>query len=116
MRSRSRESSWTLCVLICIFSIATASTSAIAAPPSGVPVGRPDWCRPGYECIPTADLADATEQLIRLRTDLAAAKAKVRHWGLTAGFNLGVGAVTDENFRTHIVPTGGFGISYGWRF
>lgn len=87
-------------------------TSTFASPPPE----RPEWCKPGYECITRGELADATIRLIDLKTELALARAKARRFGLTVGVGMGVGGVVDDSFEVKTVPTGGVFIVYGWRF
>ena len=58
--------------------------AATEAPTS--PSARPDWCRPGFVCLPTRDAADLTIRLADLEADLAASKAaRVSRWGWVAG-------------------------------
>jgi hypothetical protein len=80
------------------------------------PAKRPDWCVKGWECVPTAELADATLTLLNLRIELAKAKAKVRHFGWTIGPGFGAGGVVDKDFHVQYVPTAGVYAVFGWRF
>jgi len=80
------------------------------------PVKRPLWCQPGWECLPTAELANAAIMTLNLRIELAKAQAKNRHFGWTIGPGFGVGGVVDKDFHVQYVPTGGVYAVFGWRF
>ena len=77
---------------------------------------RPWWCREGYVCVPTEDIAADTEYHIKLRSELAALKAKHRRFGLTIGCGFGLAATVADDWSTQVAPAGTCAVVYGLRF
>ena len=62
------------------------TTGAFAASTESSPTPRPDWCHQGWQCLPTAELAEATEEIWLLRAENESLRFKARHaigrvWG-----------------------------------
>jgi hypothetical protein len=77
---------------------------------------RPEWCKPGWECVPTKEMVADSEYHLDLRSQVAQYRSRASRFGLTIGFGLGVGGVVDDDFNVRWVPTGGCFITWGLRF
>lgn len=95
--------------VICIL-LAAPYVAAVAAEE------RPAWCKPGWECVPTDEIAKDTMQHIALHTEIIRLKAKSRHLGFTLGCGVGVAAIVTSEWDGITSPGGFCGAMYGWRF
>lgn len=92
-----------------VFALATAVAPAAT--------DRPDWCRPGFECLSTREIVTATEHLITLEETigLLRAKAKVHRLAWHVGCGPGATLVVDNDWNTKVLPAPLFcGGVYGW--
>ena len=55
------------------------TTGAFAGSTESAPTPRPDWCKPGWQCITTAEMAEVTEEIWRLRAEVDICHLKARH-------------------------------------
>jgi hypothetical protein len=78
--------------------------------------GRPDWCRSGYSCITTDELADDTEFKIRQSMEIIRLKARANRLGFTVGCGVGVAAIVTSEWDAISAPGGFCGAMWGWRF
>ena len=105
-----------------ILSLALCGVAAAVEPE------RPAWCKPGWECIQTKEMADDTLQHIALHTEIIRLKSQLsRRWWATVGAEYlpntdeyqpyGIGGV---NLGRVSVWGGFFGdipaVGVGWRF
>ena len=109
---RNRHYLMTFCAIIL-----SAATAAIAGDATTKPAPRPDWCKPGWSCIETKELArDALFKInLEERVAIAEARLKARRrlgWHIVAGF--GVAAVATADFDVKAVPAGFAGVGWGW--
>ena len=105
--------------VLCVAVLSAASTAALASPPetpsAGTPPSRPAWCQAGWACIPTRELAAATEHLIDLEERIALLRAKRHHaLGVHVTCGIGIAGVVDKDYRLRLPPAGYCGVGYGW--
>lgn len=106
MRSVAVVAMVALCVAIAIPAVSHAEETA-----------RPDWCKKGWQCIPSAELVEDTLYKIDLREQLAIAQAKNRRTGWDIGCGVGIALVVDGSYNVNAPPAGFCGVTFAfWRF
>ena len=105
------------CLMTFCAAILLPAGVAIAGDAPTKPAPRPDWCKPGWSCIETKELArDALFKInLEERVAIAEARLKARRrlgWHIVAGF--GVAAVATADFDVKAVPAGFAGVGWGW--
>ena len=83
-------------------------TTAVAA--------MPKWCKEGYVCITTDEMAERTAVIWELRAERTVLKMRARRFGFTAGCGVGVAGVIDREWDTRAAPAVACGVFYGLRF
>ena len=78
--------------------------------------GRPSWCQPGWECVPTQEMMEDTIYHIDLREKIAKAEARGGRFGFSLGCGLGVAGVVADDWSAQAAPAGFCGVMYGVRF
>ena len=77
---------------------------------------RPDWCRPGWVCLPSTEAAEMTVLLADLEADLAAARVKRQKaigWAAVCG---PAASLSVQDGETTFAGTVSCTLGFGFRF
>jgi len=87
----------------------------------GAPTPRPDWCRPGWSCRPTAEDNALGICLVDLKAAIASCSTSKYGWCAGGGFTFGATPVSVEadgkpaDFQMRWQPSLGFSLTWGRR-
>lgn len=107
----NRRSAWIATISAFVLSVAISTIGATENSAK-----RPDWCKPGFECIPTAEIVKDAEFHYDLQEQVLRYKRRAQRFGLTVGPGVGVGSVITSEYDVHWVGTTGMFIVWGLRF
>lgn len=99
-----------------IITLFLASAAIAGDAPKSSAQSREPWCKPGWVCLRTEEVAADASYHYDLQEKILQYKRRAARFGLTVGPGIGVGSVITSEYDVHWIGTTGVFVIWGLRF